>query len=66
MFRWDVWLQGLGIWVGLIIIAALPSILDDGITKSETWSLLVLFVGGIASYCKTHPPIPWDGSNRRE
>jgi hypothetical protein len=57
MFRWDKWLEGLGVWVGLIVIAALPSVIPDGISKAEAWQLLVLFTGGIASYCKVHPPV---------
>ncbi len=64
-FRWDQWFEGFIASGLLAVIAGLPAIVEGGITKAEIWSLIVLFVGGIAFYCKTHPPEIWNGTNRR-
>lgn len=65
MFRWDLWIQG-AIASGFIaLIAVAPAVVMDGITGPEMWSLLAGFLGGIALYCKTHPPEPWSGEDRR-
>lgn len=57
MFRWDLWVRG-AIASGFVTaIAIAPAIVLDGITKLELWALFSGFLGGIALFCKTHPPI---------
>lgn len=57
MFRWDQWFKGLIASAGITVIAGLGPILADGtISKSEWWMILIMFLGGITTWCKTHPP----------
>lgn len=66
MFRWDLWVQG-AFAAGIVaVIAVLPVVLKDGITGEELWALLAVFAGGIALFCKDHPPKPWTGDERRD
>lgn len=56
MFRWDLWLKG-ALGSGFVsMIAIAPAIVTDGISKLELWALLSGFLGGVALYCKSHPP----------
>lgn len=67
MFRWNQWFKGLAYSVALAVVAGLgPIIADESITKAELWALLVLVLGGTTAWCKTHPPEPWNGEDRRE
>lgn len=66
MFRWDLWIQG-ALSSGVIaLVAAAPAIVIDGVTGPELWALLAGFLGGLALYCKAHPPEPWKGEERRD
>lgn len=56
MFRWDLWVKGAVASGFVAVVAVAPAILMDGVTKAEIWALLSGFAGGIALYCKTHPP----------
>jgi hypothetical protein len=57
MFRWDQWAKGLAASVGIAAIGSVgPFIADGKISGSEWWMILCTVIGGIATYCKTHPP----------
>ena len=55
-FKWDKWLQGAVISGLLAVVAIAPGITSEGITKLEAWAMLSVFIGGIALFCKNHPP----------
>jgi hypothetical protein len=66
MFQWNKWFEGM-IASGLVAaIMVIGPLINDGITKSELYMLLSAFLGGIVLYCKSHPPTPWNGVDRRD
>lgn len=64
--RWDKVLQGAGL-SGLLTaaLAAAPFFSDGRITGAEGIMLFGMFLGGVALYIKQHPPVEWDGTDRR-
>lgn len=58
MFRWDKTIEG-ALYSGLVtlVMSAAPFFADGKITGAEGIMMLGTFLGGIALYIKTHPPV---------
>ena len=56
MFRWDLWVRGAFASGFVSTISIAPALVTDGVSKLELWALLAGFLGGVALFCKSHPP----------
>ena len=66
LMRWDKALQG-ALFSGIltVVLGAAPFFTDGRITGAEGVMLLGIFLGGVGLYIKQHPPVEWDGVDRR-
>lgn len=65
--RWDKLGEG-ALLSGIVAAgtAAIPFFADGKVTGAEGVMALGFFIGGAVLYIKQHPPVEWDGVERRQ